>query len=67
MSKAEREITPADILAPADYETRRKELKARLLETKRFRRVAVGPDVTFYFENYDTMWMQVQEMLRIDA
>ena len=26
----------------------------------------VGPFATFYFENYDTMWLQVQEMLRIE-
>jgi hypothetical protein len=26
----------------------------------------VGPFVTFYFENYDTMWLQVQEMLHIE-
>ena len=26
----------------------------------------VGPFATFYFENYDTMWLQVMEMLRIE-
>jgi hypothetical protein len=26
----------------------------------------VGPFATFYFENYATMWLQVQEMLRIE-
>jgi hypothetical protein len=28
--------------------------------------MAVGPYATFIFENYDTMWLQVQEMLRIE-
>ncbi len=30
------------------------------------RRIEVGPFATFYFENYATMWLQVQEMLRIE-
>ena len=33
---------------------------------KRQRRIEVGPFATFYFENYATMWLQVQEMLRIE-
>ena len=33
---------------------------------KRNRRVEVGPYATFYFENYDTMWLQVQEMVYIE-
>ena len=33
---------------------------------KKQRRVEVGPFATFYFENYATMWLQVQEMLRIE-
>ncbi len=38
-----------------------------LLALKRQRRVAVGPHATFYFENYDTIWWQVHEMLRIEG
>ena len=46
---------------------RRDELrKANLIAIKKNRRVEVGPFATFYFENYDTMWLQVQEMLRIE-
>jgi len=33
---------------------------------KRHRRLEVGPIATFYFENYDTMRHQVQEMLHIE-
>jgi hypothetical protein len=33
---------------------------------KRARRVPCGPDATFYFENYDTMWHQIHEMLYIE-
>jgi hypothetical protein len=33
---------------------------------KRDRRVPVGPDATFIFENHDTMWWQIHEMLYIE-
>ena len=63
---AKRQITRADIIDVDDYAKQRKELKKRITEIKRNRRIAVGPFVTFYFENYDTMWHQVQEMLHIE-
>ena len=66
MSEAQRRITPADILPPKEYDVRRKVLKQNLLPLKKLRRVEVGPFATFYFENYATMWLQVQEMLRIE-
>src|SRR6195952_383434 len=66
MSEAERRITPADILAAPEYDQQRKALKANLIPMKKLRRIEVGPFATFYFENYATMWMQVQEMLRIE-
>src|SRR5579872_6426965 len=66
MSEATRKITQADILPLAEYEQRRKTLKQNLLPVKKLRRVEVGPFATFYFENYATMWLQVQEMLRIE-
>ncbi len=66
MSRAERRITPADILPDAEYEKQRGELRKSAIAMKKNRRVEVGPFATFYFENYDTMWLQVQEMLRIE-
>jgi hypothetical protein len=66
MSEAQRKITPADILPLKEYDVRRKTLKQTLLPAKKLRRVEVGPFATFYFENYATMWLQVQEMLRIE-
>jgi Protein of unknown function (DUF3501) len=66
MSAADRKITQADIIPDADYNARRKELRAASIEAKKQRRVSVGPYATFYFENYDSMWLQVQEMLRIE-
>jgi hypothetical protein len=60
------EITAADIL-PADvYAKQRPETRKKMAALKKSRRVEVGPHVTFYFENFDTMWLQVQEMLHIE-
>ena len=66
MSEAARKITPEDLLPLKEYDQQRKALKANLIPVKKLRRVEVGPFATFYFENYATMWMQVQEMLRIE-
>ncbi|MGA7712794.1 MAG: DUF3501 family protein [Rhizomicrobium sp.] len=59
-------IIPADILCDADYAAQRDALRKAMIATKKNRRVEVGPFATFYFENYDTMWLQVMEMLRIE-
>ena len=45
----------------------RKERRRALIGTKRRRRIGVGPSATFFFENYDTMWFQVHEMLFIEG
>ncbi len=66
MSATEHRITRADIMAPKDFAVERVEIRRRLLPVKKKRRVEVGPFATFYFENYDTMWLQVQEMLHIE-
>ncbi|HWU54731.1 MAG TPA: DUF3501 family protein [Rhizomicrobium sp.] len=66
MPETQRKITPSDLLPIAEYDRQRKSLKANLIPVKKQRRVEVGPFATFYFENYATMWLQVQEMLRIE-
>jgi hypothetical protein len=60
------ELTAADILPWAEYAKARAEHRSRVSANKRNRRVEVGPHVTFYFESFDTMWLQVQEMLHIE-
>ncbi|MSO77701.1 MAG: DUF3501 family protein [Alphaproteobacteria bacterium] len=60
-------ITRDDILAPAAYEAVRRVKRQEMTALKRPRRLAVGPVATFYFENYDTMWFQVHEMLAIEG
>jgi len=61
-----RQITAADIIPAAEYAGRRKELRAAIVAMKRQRRLQVGPYATLHFENFDTMRMQVQEMLHIE-
>lgn len=63
---AKRQITRDDILPMEDYTRERKERRRKLVEAKKNRRVDVGPVCTFYFENYETMWNQVHEMLFIE-
>jgi hypothetical protein len=61
-----RKITRADIIPPAEYARIRKEKRTEMVAKKKHRRVEVGPYVTFYFESYDTMWLQIHEMLYIE-
>jgi len=60
------EITATDILPMAEYGAQRGERRRQITALKRNRRVAVGPDATFYFECYETMWQQIHEMLFIE-
>jgi hypothetical protein len=60
------QLTPSDILPMEQYGKIRSESRRRIAAQKRNRRVAVGPHITFYFENYDTMWLQVHEMVYIE-
>ena len=66
MSAREHRIRPSDLL-PAEVYARERDARRRaLIPVKRNRRVEVGPFVTFYFENFETMLAQVQEMLHIE-
>ena len=61
-----KEITRDDILDFDTYAGQRKERRAKMMEVKKRRRMEVGPFATLYFENYETMWHQVHEMLHIE-
>jgi hypothetical protein len=60
------EITRDDIMDMAEYGEIRKQRRRELIEKKKLRRVAIGPDATAHFEDYDSMWLQVHEMLYIE-
>ena len=66
MPRAQRLITAADILPLDQWAAQRVAHRRALSERKRSRRVNIGPNATLYFENWDTMWYQVQEMLWIE-
>ena len=65
-TKSRRKLTRDDIMPIADYGKIRRERRRDVSELKKRRRVEVGPFATFYFENYDTMWHQVHEMLFVE-
>ena len=59
-------LTAADILPMAEYGKIRAESRRRIAAGKQNRRIEVGPFVTFHFESYETMWLQVHEMVFIE-
>ena len=66
MPKEKREIQKNDIMPLDIYIKQRKELRKNIVEFKKNRRVSLGPYATFYFESFETMLAQVQEMLYIE-
>jgi hypothetical protein len=66
MTASIRQISASDLLSDAEFSKVRKARRAALLPIKRLRRVHLGPHCTFYFECYETMLFQIQEMLLIE-
>ena len=66
MSKEKRQIEKKDLLPSDVYAKSRKQIRKDLVEFKKDRRIALGPYATFYFESFETMVAQVQEMLHIE-
>ena len=66
MSKEKRQIEKEDLLSSDVYTKSRKQIRKDLVEFKKNRRIALGPYATFYFESFETMVAQVQEMLHIE-
>lgn len=59
-------LAPADLMGLEQYARSRDEFRARVLAHKRHRTVAIGPNMTWVFEDRLTIQYQVQEMLRIE-
>jgi len=59
-------LTRKDLMSLEQYSTARKEFRARVIDHKRNRSVALGPNATWTFEDQLTMQYQVQEMLRVE-
>ena len=66
MPKESRQIVKDDIMPLDVYTKNRKELRKNIVNYKKDRRIALGPYATFYFESFETMLAQVQEMLYIE-
>ena len=66
MPKDKKEIQKSDIMPLDIYTKQRKELRKNIVDFKKNRRISLGPYATFYFESYETMLAQVQEMLYIE-
>ena len=59
-------INREDILPMDVYGAERNVRRREVIDLKRHRRFDVGPFAAFYFENYETMLSQIQEMLWIE-
>ena len=59
-------ITRESLLTLEAYARARKQIRSEVLEHKRARTVAIGPNVTLGFEDETTMRYQIQEMLRAE-
>ena len=66
MSKEKRQIEKQDLMPAEAYAESRKQIRKELVEFKKNRRIALGPYATFYFESFETMVAQIQEMLHIE-
>ena len=63
MSKEKKQIEKEDLIPSEIYSKSRRQIRKELVEFKKDRRIALGPYATFYFESFETMLAQVQEML----
>ena len=66
MSKENRKVEKKDLMSVTSYVESRKQIRKDLVEFKKNRRIALGPYATFYFESFETMVAQIQEMLYIE-
>ena len=66
MAREKKIVEKADLLKVHEYSKKRKQYRKELLEFKKHRRVPIGPYATFYFESFETMLGQIQEMLYIE-
>jgi len=66
MNKQVKKVTKADLIPADEYAKNRKAYRKEIVTYKKDRRVSLGPYANFYFESYETMKAQIQEMLHIE-
>ena len=66
MNKQLKEVTKEDLIPAGEYAKNRKAYRKEIVSYKKDRRISLGPYANFYFESYETMRAQIQEMLHIE-
>jgi len=61
-----KKLSREDLFSLEQYATERKDYRAKVIEHKKNRQVALGENATLYFEDSLTLQYQIQEMLRIE-
>ena len=59
-------LTRDDLYSLEKYAQLRTQMRAQVMEHKKNRQVAIGPNATLYFEDRLTIQYQIQEMLRVE-
>ncbi|MES9969630.1 MAG: DUF3501 family protein [Candidatus Thiodiazotropha sp.] len=59
-------LSHSDLYSLEEYARIRQEFRAKVIDHKKSRRLAIGPNAALYFEDELTMQYQIQEMLRIE-
>ena len=66
MKEMKTQLTKEDLLSLEEFTKIRAQKRQETLEIKKNRRVPLGTEATLFFENFDTLWWQIQEMLYIE-
>lgn len=61
-----RKLTPSDVMRNEEYMKQRENRRKDIIAKKKLRRVEVGEQLSFTFENRDTVLYQIQEMMRVE-
>ena len=61
-----KKLTTADLLSIEAYEAQRPAIRQAMMEHKKTRRVALGPNAMLHFEDYMVMRYQVLELIRVE-
>ena len=59
-------VKRSEIIDYQTYEDHREETRKKVLETKKHRRIHLGENLTFLFENHETIRYQILEIIRAE-
>ena len=61
-----KKLTRGDLFSLEKYSEIRNDFRLKIMSHKKNRHLAIGPNITLYFEDNLTMHYQIQEMLRAE-